>query len=112
MNDLVGGQPEEQKTSKNSMIGFNNNLANKLNEIKSKPYSGAGSNIITKEQIQQKWFMTPSVGLREVSETEVLKNRAKIMAMHGGGTGGDDATVKHRVSTISFIIFVTFLSIV
>lgn len=38
----------------------------------------------------KKWFMTPNVGIRYVSEDRVFSNRSKIIAYSGGGTGGQD----------------------
>jgi hypothetical protein len=44
----------------------------------------------------KKWFMTPTVGIRHISEDK-MPNRAKIMAMTGGGTGGQDGNEKYKM---------------
>lgn len=49
---------------------------------------------ITNEQLGKKWYMTPNVQMREVSEENVQTNRAKLIGMTGGGTGGQDSAYK------------------
>lgn len=91
---------EEQKEEKKGVIGFSNNLADKLNQIQKNQNKGGNSlqlakdTKITNEQLGKKWYMTPNVQMREVSEENVNNNRAKLIGMTGGGTGGQDSAYK------------------